>query len=94
MAVGREMCYLNKRYIVSCIQISREKHTSHLFETTVKFNNLFLHIKQQLYFILHAVVQLVEAQRYKSEGRGIVSRIVSLEFYIDIVLPGALGSWG
>ena len=30
-----------------------------------------------------AVAQLVEALRYKSEGRG-------LEFFIDIILPAAL----
>ena len=42
----------------------------------------------------HAVAQLVEALRYKSEGRGFDSRLVSLEFFIDINLPAALWPWG
>jgi hypothetical protein len=36
------------------------------------------------------VAQLVEALRYKSEGRGFDSPMVSLEFFIDIILPAAL----
>jgi len=35
-------------------------------------------------------VQLVEALRYKPEGRGFNSPMVSLEFFIDIILPAAL----
>jgi hypothetical protein len=31
----------------------------------------------------HALAQLVEALRYKSEGRGFDSPMVSLEFFID-----------
>jgi hypothetical protein len=31
MAVGREMCNLNKSYIVSCIQSNRQKHSSQAF---------------------------------------------------------------
>ena len=38
----------------------------------------------------YAVAQLVEALRYKSEGRGFDSPMVSLEFFIDIILPAAL----
>jgi hypothetical protein len=35
----------------------------------------------------HAVARLVEALRYKPEGRG-------FDFFIDIFLPAALWSWG
>jgi hypothetical protein len=37
-----------------------------------------------------AVVQLVEALRYKPEGCGFDSQMVSLEFLIDIMLSTAL----
>jgi len=36
----------------------------------------------------HTVAQLVEALRYKLEGRGFDSSMVSLEFFSDIILPG------
>jgi hypothetical protein len=39
----------------------------------------------------HAVTQLVEALRYRPEGRGFDSRwCVSLEFFIDVIVPAAL----
>jgi len=38
----------------------------------------------------HAVPQLLEALRYKPEGRGFDSRWCHLEFFIDIILPVAL----
>jgi len=37
------------------------------------------------------VVQLVEALRYKSEGRFL---LLSLEFFIDIIFSAALRPWG
>ena len=40
------------------------------------------------------VTQLVEALRYKPEGRGFDSPIVSLEFLIEVILPAALWPWG
>jgi len=43
--------------------------------------------------MVYAVAQLVEALHYKSEGRGFDSPIVSLEFFIDIILPAALWPW-
>jgi len=43
------------------------------------------------------VAQLVEALRYKPykpEGRGFDSPILSVEFFIDIILLAALCLWG
>jgi hypothetical protein len=38
--------------------------------------------------------ELVEALRYKPEGRGIDFPTASLEFFIDIILSAALRPWG
>jgi len=40
------------------------------------------------------VAQLVEALRYKPEGRGFRFPMVLVEFFIDIILPAALWPWG
>jgi hypothetical protein len=42
----------------------------------------------------HAGEQWFKALRYKSEGRGFDSTKVSLEFFIDIILPAALWPLG
>ena len=37
----------------------------------------------------HAVVQFVQAVRYKPDSRGVRFPMVSMEFFIDIILPAA-----
>ena len=43
-----------------------------------------------LLYTLHAVVQLVEALRYETEGRGFDSGLCHWKFFIDIILLAAL----
>ena len=57
-------------------------------ETSVNYKSALRNIREG-----HAVAQLVEALRYKPEGRGFDSPMVSLEF-IYIILPAALRPWG
>ena len=42
----------------------------------------------------YVVAQLVEALHYKLEGRGVQFLMVSMEFFIDIILPAAIWPWG
>jgi hypothetical protein len=42
----------------------------------------------------HVVAQLLEALRYKLEGRRFNSRWCHQNFFIDIILPAALWPWG
>jgi hypothetical protein len=42
----------------------------------------------------HAVAQLIEALRYKPEGRGVDFPMMSKELSIEIILPAALWSCG
>ena len=41
----------------------------------------------------HVVAQLVQARRYKSEGRGYDSRCCHWNFFSYIILPAAFGAW-
>ena len=45
-----------------------------------------------LLYQLYGVALLVEALRYKPKGRGFDSRW-AVKFFIDLILPTALGSW-
>ena len=40
-----------------------------------------------MYLLEHTVAHLVEVLRYKPGGRRFDSQMVSLEFFIDIILP-------
>ena len=48
--------------------------------------SVFRHIYTGLYIPIHAVARLVEALRYKPTGHGLDSPMVSLEFFIDIII--------
>jgi hypothetical protein len=51
-------------------------------------------IRHTYFLIGAAVAQLVEALRYKPEGRRVRFPMVSLECFIDIILSVALWPWG
>jgi hypothetical protein len=53
-----------------------------------------VYILSQVCRLGHAAAQLVDALRYKPEGRGFDSRWCHWNFFIDIVLPVALWAWG
>jgi hypothetical protein len=59
------------------------KHTGIFSVVIVKEKTLYRNMG-------HAVAQLIEALRYKPEGRGFVFPLVSLEFFIYIILSAAL----
>jgi hypothetical protein len=55
---------------------------------------MFLYCESAVIPMGHAVAQLVEALRYRPEGRGFDSRWLSFEFLIDVILSAALCPWG
>jgi len=61
----------------------------HMFKTRYWKKKLSLYLIREPYINKrgHAVAQLFEALRYKSEDRG-------LEFFIDIILLAVLWCWG
>jgi len=61
--------------------------------TGISFGRLQFYIIWKRSNILQAVDQLIEVLRYKPECRGFDSRWYR-EFFIDIILPVALSSWG
>jgi len=42
----------------------------------------------------HVVAQLIEAPRYKPEGRGVRYLMEPVGFFIDLILPAAQWPWG
>ena len=73
---SRKKCLDTIIYIYIYIHTYITNHTKHYI-----INRLF-----QPY----AVAQLVQALRYKPEGRGFYSPVVTLEFFIEIILPASL----
>ena len=57
-------------------------------ETTASIVLLGIHRSHRIFYRRHAVVQLVEALRYRPEGSG------ALEFFVDIIIPAALWPCG
>jgi hypothetical protein len=55
--------------------------------------NLCLILNAYRDIVGHAVAQLVEALRYEPERSRVRFPMVSLEFFIDTILPSALWSW-
>jgi hypothetical protein len=84
--VIESVCYLN----VHLSSATNHFHNGPSSTTKNKYMTSQGRISQFYYpSIGHVVMQLVEALRYKPEGRGFNTRW-SLEFFIDKILPAAL----
>jgi len=57
-------------------------------------NEFRKHFEATTYLREHAVEQLVAALRYKAGRSRVRFPIVSIEFFIEIILPAALWPWG
>jgi multisubunit Na+/H+ antiporter MnhE subunit len=69
------------------VGLLQEHSITHALLLTKDFN-------RHSFIVGAAVSQLVEALRYKPEGRGFDSRWCQWIFFIGIILPVALWPWG